>query len=134
MLRSRIYDHFKTDADKERQQTRTWRKIIGSGDRSERIRTYNFPQNRLTDHRINLTLYNLDRIILGDLDEIVDALIDYDSAAEGQGAPRKRPRAERVSRSAARRTGRRMPPRYYHWGKPPVPHKLHVSGPIPVAR
>ncbi len=53
--------------------------MIGSGDRSQRIRTYNFPQNRLTDHRINLTLYNLDRIILGDLDEVVSALAEYDS-------------------------------------------------------
>jgi len=77
ILRSRIYDHFKTIAAKERQQTRSSQ--IGSGDRSERIRTYNFPQNRLTDHRINLTLYNLDRIILGDLDAVIDALIEYDS-------------------------------------------------------
>jgi peptide chain release factor 1 len=47
---------------------------VGSGDRSERIRTYNFPQGRVTDHRINLTLYKLDRVMLGDLDEIIDAL------------------------------------------------------------
>ncbi|TIT81653.1 MAG: peptide chain release factor 1, partial [Mesorhizobium sp.] len=46
-----------------------------SGDRSERIRTYNFPQGRLTDHRINLTLYKLDRVMMGELDEVVDALI-----------------------------------------------------------
>lgn len=51
---------------------------VGSGDRSERIRTYNFPQNRVTDHRINLTLYNLDRILEGELDELIDALITYD--------------------------------------------------------
>ena len=63
ILRSRLYDHFKTMADKERQTAR--QSMIGSGDRNERIRTYNFPQNRLTDHRINLTLYNLDRIIIG---------------------------------------------------------------------
>ena len=48
---------------------------MGTGDRSERIRTYNFPQGRLTDHRINLTLYKLDRVIEGDLDEVIDALI-----------------------------------------------------------
>lgn len=48
--------------------------MIGSGDRSERIRTYNFPQNRLTDHRINLTLYSLDRVIEGLMDELLDAL------------------------------------------------------------
>jgi peptide chain release factor 1 len=51
---------------------------VGSGDRSDRIRTYNFPQNRVTDHRINLTLYNLDRVLDGELDEIIDALISYD--------------------------------------------------------
>ena len=47
---------------------------VGSGDRSERIRTYNFPQGRMTDHRINLTLYKLDQIMQGDLDEVIDAL------------------------------------------------------------
>lgn len=51
---------------------------IGSGDRSDRIRTYNFPQNRVTDHRINLTLFNLDSVLDGELDEIIDALISYD--------------------------------------------------------
>ena len=55
---------------------------MGSGDRSERIRTYNFPQGRVTDHRINLTLYKLDRLIAGEaLDEMVDALIAEDQAA-----------------------------------------------------
>ena len=52
--------------------------MIGSGDRSQRIRTYNFPQNRVTDHRIGLTLYNLDRVILGDLAPLTIALIDHD--------------------------------------------------------
>ncbi|MEJ6069728.1 peptide chain release factor 1, partial [Psychrobacter sp. 16-Bac2893] len=51
------------------------RDLVGSGDRSERIRTYNFPQGRMTDHRINLTLYKLDSIMEGDLDEILDALL-----------------------------------------------------------
>jgi peptide chain release factor 1 len=77
ILRSRLYDHYKTIADKARQSMRVGQ--IGSGDRSERIRTYNFPQNRVTDHRINLSVYGLDRIILGDLDEIIDALVAYDS-------------------------------------------------------
>ena len=54
---------------------------VGSGDRSERIRTYNFPQGRVTDHRINLTLYKLDQVDAGDLDEIIDALIEDDQAA-----------------------------------------------------
>ena len=54
------------------------RTLIGSGDRSERIRTYNFPQNRVTDHRINLNLYKLDAIIAGDLGELIQALRDFD--------------------------------------------------------
>jgi peptide chain release factor 1 len=56
------------------------RNMVGSGDRSERIRTYNFPQNRLTDHRINLTLYHLDSIIEGNLDEVIEPLITADQA------------------------------------------------------
>ncbi|MEE0553653.1 MAG: peptide chain release factor 1, partial [Clostridia bacterium] len=52
----------------------------GSGDRSERIRTYNFPQGRVTDHRINLTIYKLENFLDGDLDEIIDALITHDQA------------------------------------------------------
>jgi peptide chain release factor 1 len=50
---------------------------VGTGDRSERIRTYNFPQNRVTDHRINLTLYKLEEVLNGSLDDIIDALITY---------------------------------------------------------
>ena len=49
--------------------------MVGSGDRSERIRTYNFPQNRVTDHRINMTMYKLDQFLDGDMDELIDALI-----------------------------------------------------------
>ncbi len=76
ILRSRIFEHF---ISKERAERDSQRKaMIGSGDRSQRIRTYNFPQNRLTDHRINLTLYNLDKIIAGELDEVVEALKLYD--------------------------------------------------------
>ncbi len=52
--------------------------MIGSGDRSQKIRTYNYPQNRVTDHRINLSLYSLDKIMAGDMDEIIAALKDYD--------------------------------------------------------
>jgi peptide chain release factor 1 len=79
-LRTRLYDMERQKADKERADSR--RGQVGSGDRSERIRTYNFPQGRVSDHRINLTLYKLDRIIMGEgLDEIIDALItDYQAS------------------------------------------------------
>ncbi len=73
LLRSRILDAEQQKADQERSQAR--REQVGSGDRSQRIRTYNFPQGRMTDHRINLTLYSLDRLMEGDgLDEVIDAL------------------------------------------------------------
>ena len=73
ILRARLYDMERTKAAEERSESR--RMQVGSGDRSERIRTYNFPQGRLTDHRINLTLYKLDRVMMGELDEVVSALI-----------------------------------------------------------
>jgi len=76
LLKSKIYDLYQT---KERTKRDSQRKtMIGSGDRSEKIRTYNFPQNRLTDHRINLSLYNLDRIMAGNMDELIAALKNYD--------------------------------------------------------
>ncbi len=74
LLKSRLYDAKRQKADAERAASR--KSQVGSGDRSERIRTYNFPQGRLTDHRINLTLYKLDKVIAGEaLDEVIDALI-----------------------------------------------------------
>jgi peptide chain release factor 1 len=76
ILRSRLYERQQERLHRERAEQR--RGMIGSGDRSERIRTYNFPQNRFTDHRINLTLYRLDSIIAGHLDEVIGALRDYD--------------------------------------------------------
>jgi peptide chain release factor 1 len=76
ILRSRLYEQADEKIRVERAETR--RTLIGSGDRSQRIRTYNFPQNRVTDHRIGLTLYNLDRVILGDLTPLTSALIDHD--------------------------------------------------------
>lgn len=72
VLKARLYDMERSRMDDERSADRASQ--VGSGDRSERIRTYNFPQGRMTDHRINLTLYRLDAVIQGDLDEIVDAL------------------------------------------------------------
>lgn len=77
-LRTRLYDMKRQEADDERAASRKGQ--VGSGDRSERIRTYNFPQGRMTDHRINLTLYKLDQVMQGDLDEIIDALIADDQA------------------------------------------------------
>ncbi|MCF7646304.1 peptide chain release factor 1 [Bacillus subtilis] len=79
ILRARLYDMERQRAESERSEAR--RSQVGSGDRSERIRTYNFPQGRVTDHRINLTLYKLDRVMMGELDELVDALIsDHQTA------------------------------------------------------
>jgi peptide chain release factor 1 len=72
VLRSRLYDLERKKIDDERSADRKTQ--VGGGDRSERIRTYNFPQGRISDHRINLTLYKLDQILAGDLDEFVDAL------------------------------------------------------------
>jgi len=73
VLRARLYDAERQKAADERSESR--RLQVGTGDRSERIRTYNFPQGRVTDHRINLTLYKLDRVMEGELNELVDALI-----------------------------------------------------------
>lgn len=76
VLRSRLYDAERERIDKERSASR--KDQVGSGDRSERIRTYNFPQSRVTDHRINLTSYRIDDIMLGELDEFIEALIADD--------------------------------------------------------
>jgi peptide chain release factor 1 len=76
ILRSRLYERQRQKLHRERAEQR--RTLIGSGDRSERIRTYNFPQNRVTDHRINLNLYKLDAIIAGALGELIQALKEFD--------------------------------------------------------
>ena len=72
VLKSRLYDFYQSQADKEYSDNR--RSQVGTGDRSERIRTYNFPQGRVTDHRIGLTLYSLDSFMLGEIDEMVEGL------------------------------------------------------------
>ena len=75
VLRSRLLDQMVREQNEERSQNR--RSQVGSGDRSERIRTYNFPQGRVTDHRIGLTLYRLEAVLQGDVDEVIDALVTH---------------------------------------------------------
>ncbi len=78
VLRARLYEAKMEEQNKERSDAR--KSQVGSGDRSERIRTYNFPQGRVSDHRINMTIYKLDNFMDGDMDEIIDALITNDQA------------------------------------------------------
>lgn len=72
VLRSRLYDLYRGKAGREREESR--RSLVGSGDRSERIRTYNYPQSRITDHRIGFSVYDMEKFLAGDLDEMVQAL------------------------------------------------------------
>jgi len=76
VLKTRLYEARRQEESQRRSEQR--KSLVGSGDRSQRIRTYNFPENRLTDHRIGLTLYKLDQILAGNMQPITDALIDYD--------------------------------------------------------
>ena len=76
ILKSKLYDHFQQKEDQQRSDQR--KSLVGSGDRSQRIRTYNFPENRVSDHRINLTLYKLDQIIAGNVQMLTDELVDHD--------------------------------------------------------
>ncbi|GBU24099.1 peptide chain release factor 1 [Fibrobacteria bacterium R8-3-H12] len=85
LLRSRLLDH--AISEKQKKESAARKSLVGTGDRSDKIRTYNFPQNRVTDHRINLTLYNLDNIITGDLQEIIDALHLADAQSKLATAP-----------------------------------------------
>lgn len=84
VLRARVYDKFQQEAQAEYDQVR--KSAVGTGDRSERIRTYNFPQNRVTDHRIGLTIQKLDQILQGKMDEIIDALIMEDQSQRLESA------------------------------------------------
>lgn len=86
VLRSRLLDQMVREQNEERSQNR--RSQVGSGDRSERIRTYNFPQGRVTDHRIGLTLYRLEAILQGDVDEVIDALVTHYQSEALQHAER----------------------------------------------
>ena len=78
ILRSKLYDYYQGQIDDEYKQAR--KSQVGTGDRSERVRTYNYPQGRVTDHRVNLTSYNLTGVLNGDLDEFIDALTIKDRA------------------------------------------------------
>ncbi|HCY51123.1 MAG TPA: peptide chain release factor 1 [Clostridiales bacterium] len=80
VLKSRLYDLYRSEYDKQYSENR--KSQVGTGDRSERIRTYNFPQSRVTDHRIGLTLYSLDSFIMGDIEEMVEALAIADREAK----------------------------------------------------
>ena len=80
VLRARLFDLERTRVDNIRAADR--KSQVGSGDRSERIRTYNFPQGRMTDHRINLTLYSLAQILAGDIGPIIEALTAHDQATK----------------------------------------------------
>ena len=84
VLRSRLLEKYQSEQHGELDAQR--RGMIGSGDRSERIRTYNFPQGRVSDHRINLTLHKLDQILMGNLDELIDALVTTDQAEKLKAA------------------------------------------------
>ena len=83
LLRSRIYQMEKEKQDKELAQER--KSQVGSGDRSEKIRTYNYPQGRITDHRIGLSIFQFDNFMNGDLDEMIDNLIASDRAEKLKG-------------------------------------------------
>ena len=84
ILKTKLYDYYKSTADKEYAQSR--KSQVGTGDRSERIRTYNFPQGRVTDHRIGMTIYSIDTFMNGDIDEMLEALRLADQTAKLEAA------------------------------------------------
>ncbi len=79
MLRARLYDYYNSRQSSQEAQNR--KSLVGTGDRSERIRTYNFPQSRVTDHRIGLSLYSIDAFMMGEIDEMIEALALADREA-----------------------------------------------------
>jgi peptide chain release factor 1 len=87
VLRARLYEQEQEKKDREHADTR--RVQVGSGDRAEKIRTYNFPQTRLSDHRINFTIYRLPEIMLGNLDLVTDALIEAEENAKLEALAKK---------------------------------------------
>ena len=87
MLRAKIYQKLQEEQQSEFESERKLK--VGTGERSEKIRTYNYPQNRVTDHRIGFTIQKLDRVMEGDLDEVLDALIHYDQEMKMLGEENK---------------------------------------------
>ena len=83
VLRTRVYDYYRQQAKSAEEEKR--RAQVGTGERAEKIRTYNFPQDRVTDHRIGLTVHNIAAIMDGELDEIIDALAQHEQASRLQG-------------------------------------------------
>ena len=83
VLKSRVFEIQQQEAAKERAETR--RTLVGSGDRSQRIRTYNYPQNRVTDHRCGLTIHKLDRIMVGEMTELIGGLVEFDRQERLEG-------------------------------------------------
>ncbi len=83
VLKSRIFEMQQQEAAKKRAETR--RTLVGSGDRSQRIRTYNYPQNRVTDHRCGLTIHKLDRIMVGEMTQLIDGLLEFDRQERREG-------------------------------------------------
>ena len=83
LLKSKLYEYYASRQHAELADKK--KSMVGSGDRSERIRTYNFPQGRVTDHRIGMTLYKLEAFLDGDMDELIDALIVAERAAQLAG-------------------------------------------------
>jgi peptide chain release factor 1 len=83
LIKARVYDEYQRRIDEEKGEIR--RSKIGTGDRSEKIRTYNYPQNRVTDHRIGFTIQQLDRVMEGKLDDVIAALLDADQKAKIAG-------------------------------------------------
>ena len=83
LIKARVYDEYQRKIDEEKGEIR--RGKIGTGDRSEKIRTYNYPQNRVTDHRIGFTIQQLDRVMEGKMDDVIQALLDADQKAKIAG-------------------------------------------------
>src|SRR4051812_50154575 len=108
ILRARMLAKAQEEADAAASESR--RSQVRTVDRSERVRTYNFPENRISDHRVNYKAHNLDQVLDGDLDGVVQALGDADTAPRPGGATRDRARGPRRARTRGRAVARGRPP------------------------